>query len=193
MTRVSHSCLSRLQTLRSALRSSIRFLSLLSAGSMRLRRDRVGERYRVDDGGRYDIFRDTLSSDGSMEPCAVLVVGFRLRLIGTNPVLHWVFQRICILTTPIWSGFPGFRAKLWMVDQGSKNYLGIYEWAGTRNARSYVDWLVGVLLPLSTKGSVWYEVVPGERLEDYLAPRRLRWSRGEAATQRTRLQSTTSV
>lgn len=151
MARVSHSCLSKLQKIRLALRSSVRFLSLVTTGSMRLRRDRIGERYLVDDGGNYDIFRDTLSSDGSLEPRAVLVVGFRLRLIGTNPILHWVFQRICILTTPIWSGFQGFRVKLWMVDQWSKNYLGIYEWAGARNAKSYVDWLIGILLPVNQR------------------------------------------
>ena len=46
----------------------------------------------------------------------VLVVGFQLKVIGAHPIPHWIFQRCCLLTTPFWSGLPGFSVKLWMVD-----------------------------------------------------------------------------
>jgi hypothetical protein len=98
--------------------------------------------------------------------------GFRQRFIHSNPFFHWNFQRICILTTPIWSGFRGYRVKLWTVDPKTRNYLGIYEWAGGRNAQSYVVWLACLLLPLSTRGSVWYEMRPDEKLSEYLSAHR---------------------
>ena len=115
----------------------------------------------------------TRKAGGVQGAPAVLVVGFRLRFIGSNPLLHWLFQRICIISTPILSGFPGFRTKLWMVDLKSKNYLGIYEWAGKENALFYADWLSNLLRKLSTKGSVWYKLEDKERIDEYLKPRRV--------------------
>ena len=108
----------------------------------------------------YEVFRDTIGDDGVEGARCVLVVAFRLRVIGSFPPMHWLFQRVCLLTTPFWSGFRGFREKLWMVDPETKSYLGIYDWAGAENAKIYVDALVRVLRPISTKDSVWYEIVP---------------------------------
>ena len=97
----------------------------------------------------------------------MLVVGFQLKVIGAHPVPHWIFQRCCLLTTPFWSGLPGFSVKLWMVDPETKRYLGIYDWRGTAHAQQYVDALVRVLHPLSTPDSVWYRLLPDQALEPY--------------------------
>jgi hypothetical protein len=136
--------------------------------------ERIGVDYWIDRGGTYRIFRDTRSHDGTTDPVCVLVVGFRLRVIRSIPALHWLFQRVCLLTTPFWSGFRGFRVKLWMVDPETKNYLGIYEWAGDVNALRYVEALARVLRPISTRDSVWYEIYPGTDLETFLIPRSAR-------------------
>ena len=156
--------------LKPALLSSARFVKLVTTSSMHLPRDRLGEMYVIHHDGRtnYSIFRETVSRDGSLETPVILVVGFRLRFLGGNPILHWLFQRICIISTPIWGGFSGFRTKLWMVDPKDKNYLGIYEWAGDGSARNYVEWLTVILRPLSTSGSVWYELYPDLKLDSYL-------------------------
>ena len=114
--------------------------------------------YSIDQRGTYQVFRETVSDDGTAAKSVVLVVGFRLRVLRSISFLHWLFQRACILTTPFWSGFRGFRVKLWMVDPQTKNYLGIYDWAGAENAQTYIDALVQVLQPLSTPGSVWYDL-----------------------------------
>jgi len=157
--------------LRSAAYSTVGFVNHVTSRSLHLRRETIGQRFRIN-GGTYEIFRDTVSDDQPLEESAsVLVVGFRLRLIRSNHLLHWAFQRICILTTPIWSGFPGFRVKLWMVDPRTKNYLGIYEWSTQKQAGSYLNWLLNLLVPLSTRGSVWHDLIPGERLSKYLHDR----------------------
>ena len=144
-------------------------------GYILLRRDRLGETYNIHHSGHsiYTVFRETESRDGTTDPSTVLVVGFRLRFLGSNSLLHWLFQRICIISTPIWSGFRGFRTKLWMVDYGSKNYLGIYEWAGEQNALSYAEWLVNILRRLSTERSVWYEIYRNKELDEYLRVNRV--------------------
>jgi hypothetical protein len=144
------------------------FGALARSRRLRLRRDRLGRAFTIESAGTFQIFRETVSSADTLEQPAVLVVGFRLRALRSNSLLHWFFQRGCILTTPFWSGFRGFRVKLWMVDSRSKNYLGIYEWAGTRDAQTYVDLLVRVLRPLSTTGPVWYQLYPYQELEPFL-------------------------
>jgi hypothetical protein len=168
---------------RLAASSVAHFFRLATSGALRLRRDRVGELYRVEHGGTYRVFRETVSDDGTGEPSAVLVVGFRLRLVRSNPVMHWFFQRVCVLTTPFWSGFRGFRVKLWMVDPQSKDYLGIYDWSGAGNARTYADALVRVLRPLSTPGSVWYDLHPDQGLGEFLRTRKQEPRAGEASPQ----------
>ena len=149
-------------------RSVVRFLTLAANRRIRLRRDRLGQTYGTDRGGNYEIFRETVRVSGTTGQPVVLVVGFRLKLIGGNPLLHRLFQRLCILTTPFWSGFRGFRVKLWMVDPETKNYLGIYDWAGAANAGVYVEALVRVLHPLSTPGSVWHDLFPDQAFESFL-------------------------
>ncbi len=163
---------SRLRIAELAAFSVARFGALVILRSLHLRRDRVSELYTIDQGGTYKIFRETVSNDGTSGNSNVLVVGFRLRMLGRDPLLHRIFQRVCIMTTPFWSGFRGFRVKLWMVDPATKNYLGIYDWAGRQNTQTYVDALVRVLRPLSAPGSVWYKLYPDEELDAYLRTRR---------------------
>ena len=154
---------------RLALRSARRFAWLCLGGSLRLRRARRGTAYDLGSRGNYVVFRETVSSGSTTgDALVVLVVGFRLRVIGGSPPAHRLFQRCCVLTTPFWSGFAGFRVKLWMVDPDTKDYLGIYEWCGREQAQLYVDALGRVLRPLSVPGSVWYEILE-EPFEQYLS------------------------
>ena len=150
-----------------ALLSVIRYISLIYRKFLHLKKDRLGQLYRIDDRGTYAIFRETISQLKVNVPEVVLIVGFRLKLIKSNPFCHWLFQRVCILTTPFWSGFKGFQVKLWMVDPKTKNYLGIYNWEGEKNALAYAKALVTVLKPLSVKDSVWFKINQTQSFERY--------------------------
>lgn len=146
------------------------FVGLVLAGNLHLSHRLLAKSYAIDEGGTYTVFRQTESMDSVRDSPVVLVVGFRLKLIGNNRIMHWVFQRVCILTTPIWSGFKGFRVKLWMVDARTKNYIGIYKWAGKNHAQKYVNYLVPVLNIFSVSSSVWYNVYEVD-FEEYLIDR----------------------
>jgi hypothetical protein len=163
----------RLHDLKLALYSCYRFIGLAAHGRMHKRSDRLAETYVIEGGGSYSIFLDTNCHDSISDPSTVLVVGFRLRWINSNRLLHKIFRRVCIISTPIWSGFPGYRVKLWMVDYETENYLGIYEWAGEKNALVYAEWLTRLLHSLSTSGSVWYEIYPNRKIEPYLEEHRV--------------------
>jgi len=80
-------------------------IKLCAEGHLHLRHDRISKRYVIHKSG-YAIFRETTSDDVTGKP-VVLVVGFRLRLIRSNHVAHWLFQQLCTLTTPFWSGMLG--------------------------------------------------------------------------------------
>jgi hypothetical protein len=152
--------------------SVVRFLRLAAGRRIRLRRDRLRQAYCIGRGRAYLTLRETVSEDGTSAERVVLVVGFRLRLLRSLRFPHWRFQRVCILTMPFWSGFRGFCVKLWMVDPRTRNYLDIYDRAGRDHARIYFDALVRVLRPLSTPGSVWYDLYPYKELEPFLRVRK---------------------
>lgn len=153
--------------IKKAVVSTGRFVGLVGQKSLHLRRARVGTTYKINQTDPYTVFRETVCSKEITDRPVVLIVGFRLKLLRSNPVLHWLFQRGCILTTPFWSGFRGFKVKLWMVDPKAKNYLGIYQWLGRDNAQVYARSLMRVLRPLSTNASVWYEI-HSQMFDDYL-------------------------
>ena len=147
--------------------SCLRFLGLTLSGKLHLNPKRIGQVLKISQAGSYSVFRDTYCDAEGTKDEVVLVVGFRLKLLRNSLIGHWLFQRVCIFTTPFWSGFRGFRIKLWMVDRESHNYLGIYKWAGRQAAGTYVDALTKVLKPLSVPGTVWYTIYR-ERFEDFV-------------------------
>jgi hypothetical protein len=156
---------------RLAIASAARWIKLAGTRARYRTDTHLHHLYHIDQGGTYFVFRETVGNDGVPGSPCVLVVAFRLRFIDSFPPMHWLFQRVCLLTTPFWSGFRGFRVKLWMVDPQTKSYLGIYNWAGTDHAKTYADALVRVLRPISTTDSVWYEIVSEQKFEYYLAER----------------------
>lgn len=146
------------------------FPRLASNHELRLQRERVGRSYGLCDGHAYRVFRETVRPLPS-ESRTVIEVGFKLRLIRSASVPHWLFQRMCILTTPFWSGFDGFGTKLWMVDPHTHSYAGIYEWSNPAAARTYLEVLLPVLRAVSVSGSVFSELHPGRDLAGFLGER----------------------
>ncbi len=150
-----------------AVQSLINYFRLVFSGNLHLETSRLGQLYKAKDLKAYSVFLETRSDKDYGEKEVTLVVGFRLFLIGSNPFFHWLFMHLCILDTPVWVGFSGFRFKLWMVQPKTKDYLGIYRYQGKENAKKYAEYISAVLRPVSTKNSVWYKIYE-EKFEDYL-------------------------
>jgi hypothetical protein len=146
------------------------FPRLAARGRLRLATGRLGCSYCLCDGRSYRVFRETVRPLPD-EQRTVIEVGFRLKLIRSARVPHWIFRRLCILTTPFWSGLAGFGTKLWMVDPDSGSYAGIYQWGATSEARSYLDVLLPVLRAVSVPGSVFSDVHPVTELAVFLRER----------------------
>ena len=146
------------------------FPGLAASRRLRLESKRLGRTYDLCDGHSYRVFRETVRPLPE-EQRTVIEVGFRLELVRSAALPHWLFQRLCILTTPFWSGFDGFGTKLWMVDPRTRSYAGLYEWSGPAAALNYLDVLLPVLRLVSVPGSVFSELHPARELADFLRER----------------------
>lgn len=150
------------------LRSAAVTAGLLARHRLVLPRGHVGRELRFADGTVSRVYRETVRRGvGTAEP-VLLVVRFRLRLLGTNRAAHALFRMESILNTPLFAGFAGFRSKLWATDRRTGYYRGVYEWDGAGPATSYAETLCGLLRVLSESGSVRYQIVPALRRDDYL-------------------------
>lgn len=155
-----------MKTFHQMVSSVLFFLKLVFSGSLHLRKNNLGKKYSAPDGKTYQVFLNTVSDKEYSEQEVTLIVGFRLFLIGNSRFFHWLFQHLCMLDTPVWVGLRGFKEKFWMVDQDSKNYLGIYHFRGKEDAKVYANYICAVLRPVSTKNSVWYKIVE-ENFDSY--------------------------
>jgi hypothetical protein len=141
---------------------------LLARHQLRLPKRHAGRELRFADGTTSRVYRETVRAGvGTADP-ALLVVRFRLRLLGNSRLLHALFRVESILNTPLFAGFPGFRSKLWATDRRTGFYRGVYEWDGVAAATFYATTLCGLLRVLSEPGSVNFHVVPGVRRDDFL-------------------------
>jgi hypothetical protein len=147
-------------------RSAVATGRLMAAGRLASPGTYLGRCLGFADGTTSFVFRETAVRDRDPRDPAVLVVQFRLRAFGHRRWLHALFRRECILHTPLFAGFPGFKSKLWISDTATGTYRGLYEWDGAEGAVDYADHLVRLLIPLSTRGSVRYHVIPGIRRQD---------------------------
>ncbi len=158
----------RPRVVREVLSSIAETVRLALGGRIRSPRDRVGRLVTFPDGVRSEVFRETRVDRRSFRLPAVLLVEFRLRVGPQRRLLHRLFRTACVVNTPLFAGFPGFATKLWMADQGTGGYRGLYEWDGADLAGRYARALLRILRPVSVRGSARYRIIPGLRLEEYL-------------------------
>lgn len=141
----------------------------MSAGH-RLRRpaDHIGDTLTFADGTTSRVFRETRVADVATSAPALLVIKFRLAFLDDLAPLHAAFRRECLIHTPLFAGFRGFRSKLWLDDDRTRIYRGIYEWDGAEDAAAYAARMVGLLAPFSNRETAESHIVPGLTVSDNL-------------------------
>jgi hypothetical protein len=157
-----------MRILRAYLSCMLTTAALLGRHRLRLPRQNVGRELTFADGTTSRVYRETVRVAAPTPRPTLLVVQFRLRLIGDSRPLHALFRAESILNTVLFAGFPGFRSKLWATDGRTGVYRGVYEWDGADRAHSYATAITALLGLLSVQGSVRSHVVPGVRRDDFL-------------------------
>jgi hypothetical protein len=150
----------RLQVLLIELRCVLATLGMLALGRIRMPDDEKGRRVTFADGTTSTIYRETAIRRRTPGRSVVLVVRFRLRLIGTSRPWHALFRFESLFNTLLFAAHPGFQTKLWMSDPDTGFYRGVYEWNGSDEAAEYAQALRVVLTPWVEDGSFSHRIVP---------------------------------
>lgn len=145
-------------------------LSNVLLGRLEFERRYVGRGLVMEDGRRFRVFRHlTLrgSGAGSPNPPAVFVVRFRFARLSQD-LNRW----LSLIPVPLIAGCPGFRQKLWMADEQSGHWQGVYEWESAEAVREYRGSFVLRLMNRRAESeSISYTVVEGIHLADFVRQR----------------------
>jgi hypothetical protein len=139
---------------------------LLAQRRIHLPRLNAGKRLSFADGSRAVVYRETVVDRPATRDPAVLVVGFRLRLLRGRA--HRWFRVQSIMNTPLFVGFPGYVSKLWLAHDQRGVYRGLYEWDGPARAEAYARALWWVLALVCQRSSIHHRVLPQLRRDDLL-------------------------
>jgi len=143
------------------LRSLVRYLGAALGGRVHFPKDRLGESL-VLEGETWVIFRQLVidPTPGQPEtPGAVFRPRFRVKgmSLKQNMLFSW-------LPIPFFAGLPGFRSKLWMVNEATGDSSGYYEWDTVEDAENYSRSFAMRFMTLrSEPGSVSFRVVAREQ------------------------------
>ncbi len=165
----AHALKSRRSVFVTEVRCAMRTIALLIGNRIALPRENVGRTVTFADGSRAQVYRESVMRERHSDGLVLIAVRFRLRLIGSNRLAHWLFRVESLLNTLLFAAHPGFEAKLWLTDRDTGVYRGIYEWRGARAAVEYAETLEVVLAPWAEPASFAYEVIEGLTRDDYLA------------------------
>ncbi|MCD1294689.1 hypothetical protein CUJ83_06705 [Methanocella sp. CWC-04] len=128
-------------------------------GRLHFPKERIGDTVVMDDGVRFTIFRQVIvdpEKSRSRSPGATFIV--RFHVAGMKPEQNKKFSWIPMFFI---LGLPGFRSKLWTLDESTGDFQGIYEWDTVKDAENYAgSFAMRFMTGRSTPGSVSYRIIP---------------------------------
>lgn len=139
-------------------------LALALRGRLRLRHQFVGRAVAMEGGQSFRVFRHLSRSTSQHGRPAVLIIRFRFKRFSQR-----VNCFLSLIPIPLIGGFPGFHDKLWMVDEETGGWQGVYEWESAESVEDYrASFVFGVMNRRADQETIFHEVIPGTRLADYI-------------------------
>ncbi|AZH26930.1 hypothetical protein [Haloplanus aerogenes] len=172
------------------LQSLLRSIGYLLGGRIRFPQQRLGYVLELPDGDRFVLYRETTLQPAvadARDDGVVLVFHLHGADRTTSETLRSVlFDPLANVATPFFAGMPGFRRKLWLAGTQEGEFLELYEWATTDDAKRFVDVLQSLLDPLDSLGAATFEIVEDDTVDEYVATRLLSWGDERGDSQPTR-------
>jgi hypothetical protein len=111
-------------------------ISLAVRGCVTFPKNRIGEVIKTEQGDAFTIFRQVIISPWKSRSTHQSVAVFRVRFIiaGMSPRQN---KRFSLLPIPFIIGLPGFQSKLWLLNDSTGEFMGIYEWQSREYAQRY--------------------------------------------------------
>lgn len=130
---------------------------LLILGRLRFNQAGVGDVVDVN-GQKFIVFRQMERKSWRAEPNPEVLFKVRFHLARMNPGINRIFS---IFTIPFFCGLQGFRSKLWLMDESSGDFMGIYEWSSRKDAENYAQsFAMRFMAGRSVPGTVSFEIKP---------------------------------
>ena len=146
--------------------SLLQTLRYVLTGRIHFPRERVGETLTMPDGHIFIIFRQVVidpAEDSSASPGALFQVRFHLAGMSARQN-----QRFSLLPIPFFVGLPGFRAKLWMLDETRGDFQGLYRWDSVAAAERYANsYAMRFMTRRAVPGSVSHRIVAASDPEGF--------------------------
>ncbi len=141
------------------LRSFVAANLALFTGRLRFPRGRIGEVITLPDGTRGRVFRQALHAPAAGQPDQPGArFHVRFHVAGMSPQANVLFS---LLPIPFFAGLPGFRGKLWLLDEATGDFHGLYEWQTVAAAEAYAhSFAMRFMTGRSIPGSVAYDITP---------------------------------
>ena len=114
----------------------LRTLGLVLTGRIGFPKTLAGRMVTRRDGKRFVIFRQAVAAPGPApegEKAAVLC--FRFRFAAGTPALN---RRLSLIPIPLIVGYPGFRTKIWSLNDETGAFIGLYEWDSMADLEGYL-------------------------------------------------------
>ncbi len=123
--------------------------------------------FDVDGDQVFTVFRHmklVTNREHSRGGTVVLVIRFRFARFTQA-----VNRRLALIPILLIAGFPGFGEKIWMVNEKTGEWQGLYEWESERVARDdRSSFVLRLMTRRAADGSVSVRIVPGTSVSDYL-------------------------
>jgi len=129
----------------------------LITGRLHFPRERIGETFKLGDDQVFSIFRQVIVDPPNGQqgkPEALFRVRFRIANMTSE-------QNKCfsVLPIPFFVGLPGFRSKLWMFNQTTGEFQGVYKWDTVVDAQNYANsFAMKFMARRAVSGSIYKEV-----------------------------------
>ncbi|MFC2112646.1 hypothetical protein ACFLTA_05195 [Bacteroidota bacterium] len=140
-------------------------LARLIIGKLRFSRAYIGQKVRMGDGQEYTIFRHVSRyPEQTGNHSTVFIVNFRFSRLSykANKVAS-------ILPMLLITGFPGFRIKMYAVNESNGFWQGMYEWETEEALKEYKgSFVYRIMNKRALNGSVHSYEFPNTSLEQYI-------------------------
>lgn len=129
----------------------------------------VGSILTMADGEKYTILRTLrvdINSNQTARP-AVFIVRFKFQDLSleTNKILS-------MIPSPFLIGMEGFMEKIWVFNNDTGGFQGIYQWKSKEIAENYPEsFIFKLMTKRAAPGSLSYEIKPDTDLSQYLKKR----------------------
>ena len=130
-------------------------------------KDFLGKSVLMDDGQKFTIFRHmTLNSGIDYSDHSMTVFRVRFKFAKLSQKANKLTSLIPIFLIV---SFPGFREKIWMINEDTDYWQGIYQWESEDAVEKYrKSFVLGVMNNRSVPDSISSEVIPDTDLSDYI-------------------------